>query len=128
MAKNVSYRALTGISYPPSKRIEKGGIVDDLDGKDVPWLLEAGYIELASEPDTGKVPNPIIESQVETAEDVTSPVEAVVEAPAVEVVVEPTTETPVLAEVVPEPTTDVVPPVDAPVEISTADAPVAEVK
>lgn len=42
------YKVLTGIDYPPNKRAEIGDIVDDLDGKAIKWLLEAGYIEALS--------------------------------------------------------------------------------
>ena len=40
------YRFLTGMDYPPDKRVEAGDIVDDLPAKSVGWLLEQGCIEL----------------------------------------------------------------------------------
>ena len=39
------YRVLTGMDYPPDKRVEAGDIVDDLPTKSVGWLLEQGYVE-----------------------------------------------------------------------------------
>lgn len=42
-----SYRALTGIDYPPGKRAEAGDIVDDLPGKSIKWLVACGAIEKA---------------------------------------------------------------------------------
>lgn len=41
------YRALTGIDYPPNKRVEAGTIVTDLPEKSTKWLLDQGLIELA---------------------------------------------------------------------------------
>jgi hypothetical protein len=41
------YRALTGIDYPPDKRVESGTIVSDIPEKSAKWLLDQGLIELA---------------------------------------------------------------------------------
>lgn len=41
------YKALVGIDYPPNKRAEEGDIIEDLDGKAIKWLLDAGLIEPA---------------------------------------------------------------------------------
>lgn len=54
------YKVLVGIDYPPNKRAEIGDIVDDLDGKAIKWLLEAGCIEAE-----GKTPTPAPEPEVE---------------------------------------------------------------
>ena len=40
-----SYRALTGLNYPPDKRVEAGDIVSDLPEKSILWLLKEGFIE-----------------------------------------------------------------------------------
>ena len=48
-AKNKTYRALTGIDYPPLKRAEPGDLVTDLDPKSIPDLLAVGAIEPAKE-------------------------------------------------------------------------------
>ena len=40
------YRALTGIDYPPDKRVEAGDMVSDLPEKSAKWLLDQGLIEL----------------------------------------------------------------------------------
>jgi hypothetical protein len=40
-----SYRALTGLNYPPDKRVEAGDIVSDLPEKSIVWLLKDGFIE-----------------------------------------------------------------------------------
>lgn len=45
------YRVLTGLDYPPDRRVEAGQIVDDLPGKSVKWLLEQGLIEAAGKPE-----------------------------------------------------------------------------
>ena len=44
-----TYRVLTGISYPPSRRAEAGDLVSDLPAKSVKWLREQGYIELVDQ-------------------------------------------------------------------------------
>jgi len=41
------YRALTGIDYPPDKRVEAGSVVSDIPEKSAKWLLDQGLIELA---------------------------------------------------------------------------------
>jgi len=53
------YRALTGIDYPPDKRVEAGDLVSDLPEKSAKWLLDQGLIELSD----GKAPKvePVIE-------------------------------------------------------------------
>lgn len=43
------YRALTGIDYPPGKRVEAGKVVSDLPDTSVKWLLHAGLIEPVTE-------------------------------------------------------------------------------
>lgn len=46
MAKNVSYRVLVGLNYPPNDtRAEVGDIVNDLPSKAVADLLAIGAIE-----------------------------------------------------------------------------------
>jgi hypothetical protein len=40
------YKVLTGIDYPPDKRVEAGSIVSDLPEKSAKWLLDQGLIEL----------------------------------------------------------------------------------
>jgi hypothetical protein len=45
-----SYRALTGLSYPPDKRVEAGDIVSDLPEKSALWLLKDGFIEEVDKP------------------------------------------------------------------------------
>ena len=40
-----SYRALTGLNYPPNKRVEAGDIVSDLPEKSALWLLKDGFIQ-----------------------------------------------------------------------------------
>jgi hypothetical protein len=66
-----SYRALTGLNYPPDKRVEAGDIVSDLPEKSIPWLLKDGFIEetdkatkkAAPAPSAPKSPAPIVESE-----------------------------------------------------------------
>lgn len=41
------YKVLVGLDYPPDKRAEAGDVVDDLPGKSIKWLREAGLIEPA---------------------------------------------------------------------------------
>jgi hypothetical protein len=53
-----SYRALTGLNYPPDKRVEAGQIVSDLPEKSVSWLLKEGFIEEASKPSKTAAPAP----------------------------------------------------------------------
>ena len=48
MAKNVEYKVLVGIDYPPSKRAEVGDVVSDLPKESISWLVAGGYIEPAS--------------------------------------------------------------------------------
>lgn len=57
-----SYRALTGIDYPPNKRAEAGDIIDDLPGKSIKWLTACGAIEKSD----GKS---IVEEVVEEVEE-----------------------------------------------------------
>lgn len=59
------YKALVGIDYPPSKRAEAGDIIEDLDGKSIKWLLEAGYIEAADAKTAKAAPAPVEETPVE---------------------------------------------------------------
>jgi hypothetical protein len=54
MAKT-EYVALTGIDFPPNKRIEAGEVVSDLPKEAVAWLLESKAIQrkgAASEKET----------------------------------------------------------------------------
>jgi hypothetical protein len=46
----VSYKALTGIDYPPNKRVEIGAVVSDLPPQSIKWLLDSGAIEDTSNP------------------------------------------------------------------------------
>jgi hypothetical protein len=57
------YRALTGIDYPPDKRVEAGDLISDLPEKSAKWLLDQGLIELSD----GKAPKaePVIETVIE---------------------------------------------------------------
>lgn len=45
-----TYRVLTGISYPPSRRAEAGDLVSDLPQKSIKWMREQGLIELVDTP------------------------------------------------------------------------------
>ena len=45
-----TYRVLRGIDYPPSKRAERGDVVDDLPERSVKWLVEAGVVEQIDDP------------------------------------------------------------------------------
>lgn len=42
-----SYRALTGLTYPPDRVVEPGQVVDDIPPQSVKWLLASGHIEEA---------------------------------------------------------------------------------
>lgn len=56
-----SYRALTGLNYPPSKRVEAGDIVSDLPEKSALWLLKDGFIEeIDKAPKKIAAPAPIV--------------------------------------------------------------------
>ena len=61
------YRVLTGIDYPPDKRVEKNTLVSDIPEKSAKWLLEQGLIELSD----GKTPKaePVIEAAPEVILD-----------------------------------------------------------
>ena len=48
MAKNVEYKVLNGIDYPPLKRAEMGDIVNDLPKESIGWLIAGGHIVEAS--------------------------------------------------------------------------------
>lgn len=39
------FKVLTGLDYPPDRRVEAGDIVEDLPAKSVKWLLDQGLIE-----------------------------------------------------------------------------------
>jgi hypothetical protein len=54
-----SYRALTGLSYPPDKRVEAGDIVSDLPEKSAVWLLKDGFIEEVDKPVIKKTIAPV---------------------------------------------------------------------
>ncbi len=51
-----TYKVLTGLNYPDSKggsrRAEIGDTVSDIPETSVPWLLEDGHIELATDAPT----------------------------------------------------------------------------
>lgn len=49
MAKNVAYKVLQGIDYPPAKRAEAGDVVTDLPKDAIVWLVEAGAIVRVTE-------------------------------------------------------------------------------
>lgn len=66
-----SYRALTGLNYPPDKRVEAGDIVSDLPEKSVPWLLKDGFIEDVDK--SAKKPAPSSSKTPPPAEPVFSP-------------------------------------------------------
>jgi hypothetical protein len=48
MAKNVEYKVLQGLDYPPAKRAEIGDVVSDLPKESISWLLASGVIKLNS--------------------------------------------------------------------------------
>lgn len=48
MAKNIQYKVLQGIDYPPAKRAEAGDVVSDLPKEAIVWLLASGAIEVAT--------------------------------------------------------------------------------
>lgn len=64
MAKNVEYRVLQGLDYPPAKRAEAGDVVSDLPKDAISWLLADGVIALASETLSEEV-EAEIESEIE---------------------------------------------------------------
>lgn len=66
MAKT-EYVALTGIDFPPNKRVEAGEVVSDLPKEAVAWLLESGAIQrkgasVASEKES---PKDVVDEPVE---------------------------------------------------------------
>ena len=65
------YKVLVGIDYPPNKRAEAGDIIDDLDGKAIKWLVEAGYIE-AADAKTAKAA-PVVEVELEAEVEESAP-------------------------------------------------------
>jgi len=48
MAKNIEYKVLVGLDYPPAKRAEAYDIVTDLPKESISWLVSGGYIVLNS--------------------------------------------------------------------------------
>lgn len=65
-----AYRALTGLDYPPDRRIEAGEVADDIPSKSIKWLLDQGLIE----PVEGSVkskpaPTPVEEPATEGGEE-----------------------------------------------------------
>ena len=40
-----NFKVLVPLSYPPSREVPAGEIVDDIPAKSVKWLLEQGLIE-----------------------------------------------------------------------------------
>lgn len=46
------YRVMTGLDFPPDRRVEAGEVVEDIPSKSVKWLLEQGLIEVVDA--TGK--------------------------------------------------------------------------
>ena len=71
------YRALTGIDYPPDKRVEAGDMVSDLPEKSAKWLLDQGLIEpsdgktLKAEPVIKIEPVIEVEPVIETTPEIT---------------------------------------------------------
>lgn len=64
------YRAMVGIDYPPSKRVEAGEIVSDLPGDSIKWLLDQGLIESLDKKSTVKEEEPKVEEpKVEIKEE-----------------------------------------------------------
>lgn len=59
-----SYKALTGIDYPPNKRVEIGAVVSDLPPQSIKWLLDSGAIEDTSNPTKSVKEEPILASIV----------------------------------------------------------------
>lgn len=66
-----SYRALTGLNYPPDRRIEAGQVADDIPGKSIKWLLEQGLIEPAegSKSKSAPAPTPVEEPAAEGGDE-----------------------------------------------------------
>lgn len=64
MAKNVEYKVLKGLDYPPNKRAEVGDVVSDLPKESISWLVSGGYILLndASVATTEKIVEEVIEA------------------------------------------------------------------
>lgn len=62
MAKNIEYKVLQGIDYPPNKRAEIGDVVSDLPKESVSWLLASGVIVPANETPDEKVVADVIEA------------------------------------------------------------------
>lgn len=73
------YRVLTGIDYPPNKRVEAGAIVDDLPPRAIRWLRESGVIEPV---DANAEPEPEVEEDAPAEEPAAE--ETPAEAPATE--------------------------------------------
>jgi hypothetical protein len=48
MAKNIEYKVLVGLDYPPANRAEIGDIVSDLPKESIGWLVSGGHIVLNS--------------------------------------------------------------------------------
>jgi len=64
MAKNVEYKVLQGLDYPPAKRAEAGDVVSDLPKDAISWLLADGVIALVGKTLPEEV-EPEIEHEVE---------------------------------------------------------------
>jgi hypothetical protein len=65
MAKNVEYKVLQGLDYPPAKRAEIGDVVSDLPKESISWLLASGVIKLhSSSGETPVVAEPVVEDVV----------------------------------------------------------------
>lgn len=64
-----SYRALTGLDYPPDRRIEAGEIASDLPPKSIKWLLEQGLIEPTDGSKSKPAPTPVEEPVTEGGDE-----------------------------------------------------------
>jgi hypothetical protein len=54
-----TYRVLTGIDYPPSRRAEPGDVVSDLPARSIKWLREQGHIELVEDAPSRRSATPV---------------------------------------------------------------------
>lgn len=62
MAKNVEYKILQGLDYPPNKRAEIGDVVSDLPKESISWLIASGVIAPVNETSSEKVVADVIEA------------------------------------------------------------------
>lgn len=67
MAKNIEYKVVQGLDYPPNKRAEAGDVVTDLPKESISWLLASGAIRVNSMPEDApnvadiSIPEPVLE-------------------------------------------------------------------